>query len=245
MNIRNIKNTDYITKEIMTFGPDSKPVLALKHKMTLYKLFKNLNTGLFERTAFYYEYSTPNMQSPNKEYKLNLFFRKINDYLVLESKINLDQTSKYGGFIKCKLYYKDFVDILKSLNEVETWFIDLRNIYMFDENGLMIDVKEEKTNLVSITFFKGTQNGLFLSFNPSILFDSDVVYPAVEIRCLQGVICKITLDEFLTLKLCLTEYINNFNQLSNDLLHLCYLHNIGYPENTPIYPLSNNQKNNL
>lgn len=220
---RNISQYDKITKDVISIGPSSeKIVLIVKHIIQL-----NKNSTHNTKIGHFYEYNTKvNYNSLNKI--KNLTFTKTLDCLVLESRMNKNLNSEYNEYVKCRIYYKDFVDIMSSLNIVEKWFSTIKDLYTIDGNDRIIDLKSSYKDLIQISFFKGS-NGRYLSFQPTILYDYTITYPSVEIKCDQGILCNISYDEFLTLKLCLEEYMKNFNLFSMIMLQSAYLHCIGSP----------------
>lgn len=222
--IRNISQLNKISKEILSIGPSDKPILTVKHNMSLNKT----NTINKTKISHVFEYYQKSEYKPETDV-INTIFRKNNDYIYLESRVNTDINSPYGEFMKCRIYYKDFVSVLNKLNEVVEWF-KLSDLFTRDPvSNQIVDVKYK--DLIGLIYFRGG-NGRFLSFSPSIVYDNQLVYPGVQLKTNKGNLANITYDEFLTLKLCLDEYMTHFNLFSMELLNLTYLHSIGTPNDS-------------
>lgn len=229
VNDINISDYNKISKDILTIGTIDKPLLTVRHVIGINK--KKLTNN--EKTPHYFEYMSKADYVPYSKVR-NVIFTKTLEYIQIESKINQNINSQYNEFVKTKLFYKDFVETKKVLNEVEKWYEDIKDLYTVREyNNTIVNIKSTYKELIKVVFFKGVSNR-FISFQPSIVYDNSVTYPGVEIKCDQGVIANISLDEYLTLKLALFEYINNFNMFSVNMLQLMYLHCIGSPKDMNI-----------
>lgn len=223
MSNRNITETNKYIREVLHLPSQEHPVLVLRHFVSLNKSARFSN----EKIPWYFEYKQKADYIPYNQ-TINVIFKKPIEYLLLESRTNKNISSQYDEYVKCKLFYKDFVDLKNALITVEKWF-DIQDLYMLDEDDKIIDLKSSYNELLALVFFKGSNNGRFISFQPCVIFDKQITYPGIEIKCEQGIIASISFDEFLTLKLTLDEYINNFNLFSMNLMQMAYLHSIGLP----------------
>ena len=226
----NISNYNRISKDILSIGSLEKPLLIIKHVMALNR--KNLTSN--EKIPHFFEYTSKSDYVPYSKVR-NVSFSKTLEFIMIESKINLNMNSQYNNdYVKCRIFYKDFVEMKKALDDVEKWYEDIKDLYTVREyNNTIVDLKSTYKELIKVVFFKGITNR-FISFQPCIVYDNSATYPGVEIKCDQGVIASISLDEFLTVKMALTEYMNNFNLFSVNMLQLIYLHCIGSPKDSNI-----------
>ena len=225
--MRNIKKNNKITKEILTIGPLDNPILSLKHSIILIRTHINSNNMKYN---FYFEYYQKS--NNKKEEYINIIFKKLSDFLILESKNNIDKSiTSYEAMITHRIYYKDIIDIKRIFDSADIWFKDKELImYKLDNRGQIIDLKEEFIERMEISFSK-FDSGKYLSIQPGIIFDKDYIYPGVHLKTEKGLLGSITYDEFLLLKLSFNEYYNNWNLISTNLLQLAYLHSINPPDN--------------
>lgn len=214
---KDLNHLKRISKEVITIG--IPPLLTVKHMIILKRGVK-IN-GVFQENPFYFEYQLPEDKISNF---YNVLMGRVTEYLTLESKTYKDITSQYQSFIKHQLYYKDFIDLKRSLLEVTSWFKE--DLYTYSTMGNIIELKEEKKKLISTCFSKFTSNNSYLTFQPTIVFDNAYSYPGVSIKTNRGTLCEMSFDEFLLLKMTLEEYIKNFHQLSQQLIQIAYLHSI-------------------
>lgn len=227
--MRNISNQNKISKEILTIGPYDKPILILKHLIILHKASKPNNMKM----SYYFEYRQKSDYAPFEK-TTNVIFKKLSDCLILESKVYQDISSPYSSFINHRIYFKDIIEVKKMFDIVEEWFNKYDNMYKLDSREQIIDLNEQYRELLAIAFSK-FDSGKYISIQPTVVFDNTYTYPGVSIKTDKGLIGNISYDEFLLLKLSITEYYNNWNLLSINLLQLAYLHAIGLPaDSNPI-----------
>lgn len=215
----NISKYNRIQKDILIIAKTFivKHIIVLNNRAQI--------RGQTARSTYYYEYGLKK-DYPPYDTCYNVNFKAFTQWISLEYKPFYDKNEKEK---KCRLYYKDFPGVLNLLNKIKNLFDNNRDIYNLSIDNKILDVSSKYVKLVEIMFFKGNTNR-FLSMRPNILIDYDnTIYPAVSIECEEGILCNITYDEFLVLKLALDEYMKNFNLLSNQLLNTAYLHCIGYP----------------
>lgn len=221
-----MSNIKRITKEL--FGISSSNTTEFVVKMTV-NLYRNgpkiLNASgqmapIISDHEFAYDFylDTDNVSG---------LYIKTSQSVIIESKHNrsgkpgIPQAQNQSAYVKVRLYNLDLDNVTIGCDAMME-LISAQESFTYTRDNMPSDISEDlKANPKTKIVYLRSRN--FISFEPCVLMSGVESYKGVLIRCTEGVIGRVTIDEFRAFIRTMKEIANNFLSISNSMLNTAYL----------------------